>query len=186
MQDHGQTEFFEYQMNSNWLQSVVQVRILFIAYLLIAGLLSGLFIGATVYMLLGNGLLDAVQFVDALQTGVIGVLVGTLTVWLVGSLFLGQRLGLFGRPNKGLGRWTWGLVEIIGSELFGNFYLSRRILRLILWRNGTIPFNYVRFLDFAVEHILLRKVGGGYIFIHRMLLEYFADLEKQPVAKDDK
>ena len=25
--------------------------------------------------------------------------------------------------------------------------------------------------------ILLKKVGGGYIFIHRMLLEYFAKLD---------
>jgi len=29
-------------------------------------------------------------------------------------------------------------------------------------------------LDYAAERILLRKVGGGYIFTHRMLMEYFA------------
>ena len=29
------------------------------------------------------------------------------------------------------------------------------------------------------ERILLRKVGGGYIFVHRMLLEYFAELEQK-------
>ena len=40
--------------------------------------------------------------------------------------------------------------------------------------NGSIPGNYVRFLDYAAERILLRKVGGGYTFIHRMLLDYFA------------
>ena len=44
----------------------------------------------------------------------------------------------------------------------------------LLVRNGSIPWNYVKFLDYAAERILLRKVGGGYIFIHRMLLEYFA------------
>jgi hypothetical protein len=27
--------------------------------------------------------------------------------------------------------------------------------------------------------ILLRKVGGGYIFVHRMLLEYFASREEE-------
>jgi hypothetical protein len=37
----------------------------------------------------------------------------------------------------------------------------------------------VRFLDHAAERILLRKVGGGYIFVHRMLLEYFANLEEE-------
>ena len=36
------------------------------------------------------------------------------------------------------------------------------------------PLNYVCFLDYATARIFLRKVGGGYIFVHRMLLEYFA------------
>src|SRR5689334_203677 len=43
-----------------------------------------------------------------------------------------------------------------------------------------MPWNYPRFLDYAAEQILLRKVGGGYIFIHRFLLEYFANLEAKP------
>ena len=49
-------------------------------------------------------------------------------------------------------------------------------LRLILWPNGCTPFNFVKFLDHCAKLILLKKVGGGYIFIHRMLLDYFADL----------
>jgi hypothetical protein len=46
----------------------------------------------------------------------------------------------------------------------------------LLWRNGSIPRNYARFLDYAAERILLRKAGGGYIFIHRLLLDYFSSL----------
>ena len=34
--------------------------------------------------------------------------------------------------------------------------------------------QYVRFLADATVRIFLRKVGGKYIFVHRMLLEYFA------------
>ena len=49
-------------------------------------------------------------------------------------------------------------------------------LRLILWLKGYTPFNFIKFLDHCARLILLKKVGGGYIFIHRMLLEYFADL----------
>jgi hypothetical protein len=49
------------------------------------------------------------------------------------------------------------------------------VLRLWLIRNGSTPWNYIRFLDYAAERILLRKVGGGYAFIHRMLLEHFAE-----------
>ena len=56
-------------------------------------------------------------------------------------------------------------------------YLRHYVLRLLLWRAGAIPWNYPRFLDYAAEHILLRKVGGGYIFVHRLLLEYFASLD---------
>jgi hypothetical protein len=44
----------------------------------------------------------------------------------------------------------------------------------MLWANGSAPFHYAQFLDTAVDRIFLRKVGGGYIFLHRMLLEYFA------------
>ena len=34
--------------------------------------------------------------------------------------------------------------------------------------------NHARFLDYAAERIFLQKVGGGYIFVHRTLLEHFA------------
>ena len=49
-------------------------------------------------------------------------------------------------------------------------------LRLIFWRNKNMPWNYARFLDYAAERIFLRKVGGGYIFIHRLMMEHFAEL----------
>jgi len=39
-------------------------------------------------------------------------------------------------------------------------------------------------LDYAADRIFLRKVGGGYIFIHRMLMEYFAALETEPGARN--
>jgi hypothetical protein len=52
-------------------------------------------------------------------------------------------------------------------------------LRFILYRNDHIPWNYARFLDYAAERVLLRKVGGGYIFIHRLLQDYFASLETE-------
>ena len=48
------------------------------------------------------------------------------------------------------------------------------VCRLVLWMNREAPLNYVRFLNYAVERIFLRRVGGGYTFVHRMLAEYFA------------
>ncbi len=40
------------------------------------------------------------------------------------------------------------------------------------------------FLDFAAERQLLRKVGGGYIFRHRMLMDYFAGLDADEESDD--
>jgi hypothetical protein len=58
------------------------------------------------------------------------------------------------------------------------------VLRFLLWRTGSVPWHYVPFLDYAAERILLRKVGGGYIFIHRLLLEYFASLDSTPTPDE--
>jgi hypothetical protein len=59
----------------------------------------------------------------------------------------------------------------------GSAYLQHYVLRFLLWRNDYAPWNYIRFLDYAAERVFLRKVGGGYIFTHRLLMEYFATLE---------
>jgi hypothetical protein len=60
-----------------------------------------------------------------------------------------------------------------------------RNLRLTLRRSGYTPRKFVKFLDHCSKLILLKKVGGGYIFIHRMLLEYFADLTPESIRAGD-
>ncbi|MEL6404338.1 MAG: NACHT domain-containing protein [Chloroflexota bacterium] len=75
---------------------------------------------------------------------------------------------------------TTGLAIGLGlGVLFGGIdaVIKHGVLRAFLMRKGNIPLNYARVLDAASERILLRKVGGGYIFIHRYLLEYFASQE---------
>ena len=89
---------------------------------------------------------------------------------------LGYRLGgvLGGGLACGLGRGLFvGLA--CGLRFGGHAYLHHFALRLVLWYKNYAPLNYIRFLDYATDGILLRKVGAGYIFLHRMLLEYFAD-----------
>jgi serine/threonine protein kinase len=77
----------------------------------------------------------------------------------------------------------WGMVNAaipalaVGLACGGAAYVQHFVLRILLWCTRLVPFNYPRFLDYAAERILLRKVGGGYIFTHRLLLEYFADVE---------
>jgi hypothetical protein len=58
---------------------------------------------------------------------------------------------------------------------FGGFDIIKHyVLRAWLIYKSFLPFRLIRFLDYTVRLILLRKVGGGYIFIHRLLLEYLA------------
>jgi hypothetical protein len=71
---------------------------------------------------------------------------------------------------------SFGLLAGGGEACIKHF-----ILRLILYLCGYIPGNYARFLDWATERIFLQKVGGGYIFIHRLLLEHFA---RMPLLRD--
>jgi hypothetical protein len=72
-----------------------------------------------------------------------------------------------------------GLIS--GLRNGGIACLEHLALRLLLWKSGSMPWNCGRFLDYAAERILLRKVGGGYIFTHRLLLEYFAMNEMDAV-----
>jgi hypothetical protein len=73
---------------------------------------------------------------------------------------------------------SWGLSvgAIVGLNRGGSAVIKHYALRLVFWLSGFTPFNFIKFLDYCARLILLKKVGGGYIFIHRMLLDYFAEL----------
>ncbi len=87
------------------------------------------------------------------------------------------------------------LIAILGGVLSiglsgvlkfgGNAYRQHYILKYLLWRSGTMPWSCIRFLEEATERILLRRVGGGYRFIHPLLQDYFASLgtEASPNAQ---
>ncbi|MDQ2995512.1 MAG: NACHT domain-containing protein [Chloroflexota bacterium] len=110
------------------------------------------------------------------RSALISALTGALIMGAVGWLAVGVS-----------GGWKSGLISgvvggLISALLCGLSYggyacLSHFALRLVLWRSGAFPWHSVRFLNYAAERIILHKVGGGYIFIHRLLLEYFASLE---------
>jgi len=100
-------------------------------------------------------------------------------------------------PTTWRGFWMlhalfWGPISgvipalAVGLTCGGAAYVQHIVLRFLLWCARSVPFHYSRFLDYATERILLRKVGGGYIFIHGLLLEYFASLaEKRDSHKPD-
>jgi eukaryotic-like serine/threonine-protein kinase len=90
----------------------------------------------------------------------VGLLVGLIT---------GLTFGVFASLNRG------------GSAVIKHF-----VLRLILWRKGYTPLDFVNFFDQCAKLIFLKKVGGGYIFIHGMLLDYFADLNPPSAKVEDR
>jgi hypothetical protein len=102
-----------------------------------------------------------------LTVGLFGGLIGLRTTeGPIFGLILGLLIGLI-----------FGLVA--GLNRGGSAVIKHYALRLILWLSGFTPFRFIKFLDHCAKVIFLKKVGGGYIFIHRMLLEYFADLTPQ-------
>ncbi len=136
---------------------------------LIGGLVIGLFIGLVFWATVKNGMIFGLRLDDLhdLRWKYLGPwlwLVVGLVVGLVSWLIVGPTVGLIGGLVFGLG----------GVSGFFNHYL----LRFWLWCTGRLPWNLVAFLDEATDWLLLRKVGKGYIFIHRLLLDYLASLEK--------
>lgn len=95
-----------------------------------------------------------------------------VTIGLPTSLLLGIIVSpIFGLAN-GL---MFGLASgLIGGQGAGITCIKHFVLRCILWRGGCIPWNYAKFLDYSANLIFLQKVGGSYVFIHRLLLEHFA------------
>lgn len=104
--------------------------------------------------------------------GVVGVLLG-------GLLGGGATAVSAGTTLAAQAAWI-GLLSglLLGGLFFGGLAcLQHVILRLLLTYKRVIPWNYARFLDYAAERLFLHKIVGSYIFIHPMLLEYFASLE---------
>ena len=63
------------------------------------------------------------------------------------------------------------IIGALGGLLYGGLAsIQHAVLRYILYKYGIFPWNLASFLDYTTERILLRKVGGGYIFIHRLLV----------------
>jgi hypothetical protein len=76
-------------------------------------------------------------------------------------------------------------MSVIAGLGYGGYALIQHYtLRLIIARNNLLPWRLAPFLDHCVDLIFLRRVGGGYIFVHRLLMEHFAEMYVQtPTSK---
>ena len=107
-----------------------------------------------------------------------------LIVSLITSLSFGLSCGLISGPRFGL---TIGLLIGMPSAIVGGDSRDKTLLLTpdSLAERTYTPLNFIKFLDHCAKLIFLKKVGGGYIFIHRMLLEYFADLPPPSQKAED-
>lgn len=65
-----------------------------------------------------------------------------------------------------------GMILTIGGILG----MKKFILRLILSKNKSMPWNYSQFLNYASERFLLQKIGDNYRFVHEILQEHIAKM----------
>lgn len=120
-----------------------------------------------------------------------GVLVGTINGCFMG--LSGFLLALI--SNRILGEnfsysecfiiWAFygfitGWLQYGGLTSFQHF-----TLRLILWMDKLSPWNYAHFLSYATRRFFMYQVGGGYMFIHRLPMYYFASLKQENSPKKE-
>jgi hypothetical protein len=190
----GQRLSFRFVEGSNGLSNVL-------IFWLIIGLIGGLSLALSFVLVSGmKGSAIVTKTIPnqgiyrtARNAGIIGLIIG-LIFGLITQLSFGWIFGLSVGPifewlyeMEGVyGLITWLSVGLSFGLLFGLFAMvlgggkaciQHLILRLILYCNSYIPWNYARFLNYASDRIFLQKVGGGYIFIHRLLLEHFAQIK---------
>ncbi len=151
---------------------------------LVLGLISAVIVGLVGW--LNYGLSDGLSYglSDGLRVGLSHGLSTGLNYGL-SSLSYGLSDWLSHGLNYGLSAGPIIVLSaglLVGLHKGGLASLRHYVLRFLLWRGGAMPWHYVRFLDEAAGCILLRKVGGGYMFVHRLILDYFASLNTEAPA----
>jgi hypothetical protein len=152
-----------------------------LTFALIGAVGGGIFSG-----LIGGDIPIRTRANEGIRRSVSSALVSALVVGPGFGLIFGLALGLLTSLWSGLLLgMLFGVAGGLGAGLvYGGFAAFQHlVLRLVLWRSGAIPWNYARLLDHCAERIFLRKVGGGYIFVHRLLMEHFASLHERPPSE---
>lgn len=155
-----------------------------LVYGLVLGLVPGLVFGFSRKQLTERLMLSPNEGIQrSLKNGLRVLLIGGLVFGLVSK----QLLGLVSGWNLGLVfGWALGLASGLSAGLFSGLefgllaVLQHYTLRFWLARSDVFPWKAIPFLEDATARILLRRVGGGYSFTHRMLLDHFANTGATP------
>jgi eukaryotic-like serine/threonine-protein kinase len=107
---------------------------------------------------------------NSLLTGVAaGLVLGAGTAGIISQL-----------PNHGRLPLRFGIavatvvITIQFVTYAGMDLLSHYLVRFLLWRCGRAPASYVRFLEYAERATVLRRVGGGFRFMHNLIRDHLA------------
>ena len=122
---------------------------------LIVGLSGGLIAGLIFALIVGRS--------SGLSSGPIAWLSAGLSAGLSGGLSVGLSEGLS--------------VALIAGLAFGlDAAVQHGIFRLLLWAHHVAPLRTVRWLNYMVRlRLLYRGTSGGYLFIHRIMQDYFCE-----------
>jgi hypothetical protein len=117
-----------------------------------------------------------------LATGVAAALAVGLTYGLLGvsSFENGLIGGLYAGLLAGL---AVGLL--VGLVVGGDACLQHYAVRARLTRMGAAPWRYGSFLDAMTERLLLRRAGSAYLFVHRLLRDHLAELDRRQAVLQD-
>ena len=121
------------------------------------------------------------KFFELIPQGTNIDFIGKFKYFITMSVILGIAtiIGMFSHGlNYGLNfGWFAGLCGgLLAWSMYGGLATVRHYsIRLLLSQAHTFPWHIQAFLDDATTRILMRRVGGGYSFAHRLLLDHFAD-----------
>jgi hypothetical protein len=140
---------------------------------LIGGLISGLTGGFTNGVMLGKA--SPNQGIKlSLRNSLIAYLITCLIFAPIFALIFGVSSGVFCGVVTGT-----IFALIIGLNRGASAVVKHYALRLILSMQGYTPLNFVKLLDECNRLILLKKVGSGYVFVHGMFRDYFAEMNRE-------
>ncbi len=150
----GQTLFLVENLHPDWLSSRQAV----ISYRLSIGFSVGLPVGLCI--ILGSSL--TLRLLSGLSIG--------LNSSLIPSMLFGLIVG-------------FGIGLIAGLDFRAASYIHHILLRVFLYCEGRIPWDYRRFLNYAETRNFLGRTGESYVFIHRIVMEHFAGLTDEDIER---